>query len=461
MKKGFLLGFTALILLICLLPLAANIFGYKAANRENRPLARKPELITRDGLNLDFPSDFDDYWSDHFGFREELVTAFHSATLTLFNDTLNEKVVAGKEGFLFYSETLNDYAGIDRMSDDEIAMTAASIRLIMEYAESKGARFVFSAAPNKNTIYPEYMPDRIKRAYEHGSNRERLYAALKEQSVDTIDFAALLTEHKGDGLLYYQQDTHWNQRGAIIAYNAIMKLILTSGNDCYDDYAAVKPTEKTGYSGDLHNFVLPAESSSLSYPDYGIPADYATDAGARPQRDPSFGTTSGVNKDKALLLYRDSFGEAIIPLLSSNLGRAVYSQEFPYNLTLADNSSQGFDLIMIELVERNIPNLLSSAPFVPAVEKQLPEGACRAGFTAEAKQKAGYTQLCGNVSAYSAAKRIYVKVACTDGAERVYEAFPVSASCDGAGQALNASEMGYMLTLPYGIDGEASAVWLG
>ena len=60
MKKGLLLGFTALILLICLLPLAANIFGYKAANRENRPLARKPELITRDGLNLDFPSDFDD-----------------------------------------------------------------------------------------------------------------------------------------------------------------------------------------------------------------------------------------------------------------------------------------------------------------------------------------------------------------------------------------------------------------
>lgn len=117
--------------------------------------------------------------------------------------------------------------------------------------------------------------------------------------------------------------------------------------------------------------MLPAESSSLSYPDYGIPADYATDAGARPQRDPSFGTTSGVNKDKALLLYRDSFGEAIIPLLSSNLGRAVYSQEFPYNLTLADNSGQDFDLIMIELVERNIPNLLSSAPFVPAVEKQL------------------------------------------------------------------------------------------
>lgn len=101
MKKGFMIAFIAAILTACLLPIGANIFGYTAVNRENRPLAREPQIVDRDGLNLEFPSDFDDYWQDHFGLREELVTAFHAATLAIFNDTLNEKVVAGKDGFCF------------------------------------------------------------------------------------------------------------------------------------------------------------------------------------------------------------------------------------------------------------------------------------------------------------------------------------------------------------------------
>ena len=81
MKKGFMIAFIAAILTACLLPIGANIFGYTAVNRENRPLAREPQIVDRDGLNLEFPSDFDDYWQDHFGLREELVTAFHAATL--------------------------------------------------------------------------------------------------------------------------------------------------------------------------------------------------------------------------------------------------------------------------------------------------------------------------------------------------------------------------------------------
>ncbi len=453
MKKGFLISFISLVLIACLVPVFANIFGYTAVNRENRPLAREPQLIDRDGLNLDFPSDFDDYWQDHFGLREELVTAFHATTLALFNDTLNEKVIAGKDGFLFYSETLNDYTGLDTMSDGDILRAASVIRLINEYAESIGADFVFSTAPNKSTIYPEYMPSRIRRT-NAATNRERLYAALEEQGVNTLDFASLLTAHKDDGLLYYQQDTHWNQRGALIAYNAIMELI--TQDESYETYAGLVPHYETGYFGDLHNFVLPAEESSLPYPEYGIDDEYTIDEGARVERDMTFGTTSERNGEKSLLLYRDSFGEALIPLLSANLGRAVYSQEFPYNLELNDESC---DLIMIELVERNIPNLLTSAPLMQAIEKALPDNAKECEFTADKQIKSGLTQLYGGINACPATERIYVKVACADGTEKVYEAFPVNDSFSAPESWETAS--GYTLTLPEGVDGEVSGVYLG
>ena len=80
-------------------------------------------------------------------------------------------------------------------------------------------------------------------------------------------------------MLYYQQDTHWNQRGALIAYNAIMKLIMNG--EGYETYSAAVPHDETGYYGDLHNFVLPAEESTLPYPEYGIAANYTPDEGVR------------------------------------------------------------------------------------------------------------------------------------------------------------------------------------
>ncbi len=452
MKKGFFITFTAVVLAVCLLPLGANILGYTAENRENRPLARAPKLVDRDGLNLNAAADFDDYWQDHFGLREELVTVFHATTLFLFNDTLNEKVVAGKDDFLFYSETLDDYTGLNSMSDADILRAANVIRLISEYAKSRGADFVFSVAPNKNTVYGEYMPDRIQ-STNNATNRERLYAALENMGVSTMDFAALLTEHKDEGLLYYRQDTHWNQRGALVAYNAIMEQIMQG--EKYETYSDIEPTDATGYYGDLHNFVLPAQRSTLVYPEYNIEESYTLDEGARAEQDMTFGTSSETNADKSLLLYRDSFGKALIPLLSSNLGRAVYSQQFPYDVSLAD---AGYDMVMIELVERNIPNLLESAPTMCAAETKLPAGATEVEFSCDTRLSSGLVQLFGSIAAYTSSEHIYVEVLHEDGTAHVYEAFPTNDTHDADPEWESAS--GYSLTLPEGITGTVNGIYV-
>ena len=194
----------------------------------------------------------------------------------------------------------------------------------------------------------------------------------------------------------------------------------------------------------------------MPYPEYGIAANYTLDEGVRMERDINFGTRSEESAEKSLLFYRDSFGEALIPLLSTNLGRVMYSQEFPYNLELNDES---YDMIMIELVERNIPNLLTGAPLMQASEKQLPTDAVSVSCTVNAQKRSGFTQLYGSIAAYPAAERIYIEVACTDGAVRVYEAFPVNDSGDADPAWESAS--GYLLTLPEGIEGEVSGAYIG
>lgn len=440
MKKAFCIGFIVLLLAACAVPGLSYLLGYEAQNLENRPLAREAKLVSRGALNLDYPADFDAWWQDHFGLREEMVTAFHALTMGTLTDTLNQKVVVGRGNYLFYSETMNDYLGLARMSDEEIQKAAATLRLQQEYCAALGMRFAFMAAPNKNTVYPEYMPARYRPTGEE-SNRARLYRALAGAGVATVDLAAQLRAHKAEGALYFEQDTHWNERGALVGYRAIMEA-LASGFS-YEDYQTQALEERLGYRGDLHNFVLPAAEGNLLYVEDGVSSEYALDAGVNVARDANFGTTGGTNAFR-LLFFRDSFGELLIPLISNNAGRVVYSQEFPYNYVF---SGEAFDAVAIEIVERNIPNLLLYAPLMPALEAALPAGAKPVSAEVFSRAKAGDTQLFGAYEgAYEGA--IYLEVLFADKTSRVYEAFPVLDGAAAAAAAAMASPQGFVLTLP-------------
>lgn len=448
MKKPFLIAFTALILAISMVPAAALLLGYEAENRENRPLARFPALFERGKLNLSFPEGFDSYFEDHFGFREEMVSAFHGITMSLLQDTQNEKVIVGKNHMLFYQETLHDYMGLDLLTDEEIARIAACLRIEKEYCESLGIGFTFAVAPNKNSIYGENMPDRLVPTHEE-SNRARLYEALEKEGVDTVDFASLLLARKGDGQLYHDRDTHWNERGALIAYNAIMERVAKGA--AYETYASLSPTTRYDDAGDLHNFVLPALSGSRPRPDYGIREDFAYDEGVRPAQDTTFGTVSGKNS-LSLHLFRDSFGNALLPLLSTNLGRVKYSAEFPYNYTLLDEETP--DAVFIELVERNIKNLLLSAPMMPALETEAPSTGSEGGSAKYTSFKSGgYMKVQGCFDAAVQPQRIFLTLE-KEGESRSYEAFPI---LEEQAQKLTGgmdSPRGFSLTLPEGLSGE-------
>lgn len=443
MRRKLLILFSGAVVLLCMLPTVSLLLGYEGQNYENRPLARMPKLMDGKGLNLSFPDGFDNWFQDHFGLREEMVTAFHSAAEAAFKDSLNEDVIIGKEDMLFFGETLPDYLGTDTLSDHDIARAARIIRIQQEYVEAKGMTFAFTLAPNKNTVYPEYMPDRLAPT-GLPSNRERLAQALEKQGVNYIDLAAVLTAAKDEGLLYHYHDTHWNETGALVGYRAIMENIWQDGYQTYED---VRPVIKTGYAGDLHYFLFPAEEGNMPYPYYGISYEYQTDPSA-PGNTAAIGTTSAAN-DRRLLLYRDSFGDGILPMLSANHGRVLYSAEFPYNYFLLDSEQP--DAVVIELVERNIRNLLTRAPALPAMETGLSGqsiGRVKAAIAAFSRN--GYTVICGAFAGeYSPdAERILLKAG-----DSVYEAFPI---LDEQAEYLADDGFihGFCLTLPEGCAAE-------
>ena len=66
-------------------------------------------------------------------------------------------------------------------------------------------------------------------------------------------------------------------------------------------------------------------------------------------------------------MYRDSFGNALIPFVADEYGSGYFTKAVPYNWTLQDSNDA--DDVVIELVERHISHLINEAPIMEAPQR--------------------------------------------------------------------------------------------
>ena len=191
------------------------------SNAEKRQDTEAPSIILEDGsFNLEYPTLLDSYLSDHFAFRTPAVTLASVLKAKLFTSN-QDKVVIGGEDWLFFGETLDDFMGKGVMSDYDISRLAKTISLMNEYVVANGGKFVFAAAPNKNSIYGEYMPYYFTKNKGNG-NLDKLTNVLGDKDY-YLDLKSALLNSKNLGTLYHKRDSHWNNLGASIAFSEFCK----------------------------------------------------------------------------------------------------------------------------------------------------------------------------------------------------------------------------------------------
>ena len=122
MKKNILYRlYTGAFIGICLIPSALMPFVKDGESKENRTLSELPKLKTTEGkLNINYLSDLGDYFSEHFAFRQQLVTADGRIKTALTATSPNTDVINGTDGWLYYSATLDDYLNINTMNARQI-----------------------------------------------------------------------------------------------------------------------------------------------------------------------------------------------------------------------------------------------------------------------------------------------------------------------------------------------------
>ena len=151
--------FCSLFFLILAVPLVGMLWYKEPESTENKTLAQKPQLVEEKTINYKYLSDLEAYFSDHFAYRQELVTADAVLMSRVFHQSSENLAIVGTDGWLYLRTTLDDFQGTNRMSDRGIRNVATVVSLMQEYVEEMGKTFVFTSSPNKNTLYPSRGPD--------------------------------------------------------------------------------------------------------------------------------------------------------------------------------------------------------------------------------------------------------------------------------------------------------------
>ena len=330
MKRLALGCFTAAVLALLLLPLFGADFIAIGREIEEQGLSTAAESYDR-----------------HAGFQTFWIDLYDRASTVLVRDAGTDAVLLG-DGMLFFVRTLADYQQTRLMTDEEITQAADALLALKERLEESGVRFVFIGAPNKSEIYPEAMPA----AYHRGmgeSDLARLQRALAARGVAYVD--ALKTLKEADEPVYHRTDTHWNDAGALKVYRALLDALALDGMQRYED-AQWCEQERVG---DLERMAYPLSAQPETVRALQLERAYRTEKPMRSLDDMQI-VTHAEGKQARLVVSRDSFGEALFPLMANQTETLRFTRSRDMDTLLA--LSSGADAVIYELAQRNLRLLL-------------------------------------------------------------------------------------------------------
>lgn len=449
--------FVVAFFVIVLVPLVCIPFAKEDVSAEKRDLAEPPSLMVDGAPNLNVLSDTGDWFADHFAFRGTFVDLDATIKQRLLMTSSTDNVVVGNSGWLFYSGTLNDYQRRNHMSDHELLNIATNLALMQEYVTAQGKGFAIAIAPNKNSLYPSHMPY-YEVEGEGESNLQRLLPLLADKGVSSCNL--LETFGAQDKVLYYERDSHWNTEGALLAYSSISPMLRTPLRNL-DEATWVAGD----HVGDVDSMLHPQTARPEDDPQVVDENEWSFANEATSVEDDKIQTTSAVaGAAGSLVMYRDSFGNNLIPYFASAYGRATFTKLVPYDMGRAAIADA--DDVVVERAERHVDLFATKPPYLPAPERSIAgETDVREGATTVRLSTNGpYLVAEGTIDEACAEETdaIFVQLIGLDGARRTVEAFHVSEGVQGTQDFEGAEEnaeptiqgdWGYRAFIPMGEQG--------
>ena len=256
---------------------------------------------------------------------------------------------------------LDNYTGTTRFDEQTLNDWQKLLESRRDWLAARGEKYVFVIAPDKHTIYPEYLPEWVVKSGKP-SKLDQLLAHMRAHStVEVLDLRPALIAAKKSGATYLQTDTHWNDFGAFIAYQQLVqslqgqlpgmkplaldafdrKSLVCRGGDlavCLGQQDEIQETQAVLFA--------PRQPLTPLTQIHAGSMGGETGTGAVITRNPD-----AVGK---AVLFRDSFAEAWLPFLGHHFRETIYLRQTGWDKPFLEREKP--DVVIDEMVERLFNN---------------------------------------------------------------------------------------------------------
>jgi alginate O-acetyltransferase complex protein AlgJ len=303
-----------------------------------------------------------------------------------------EKVLIGKDGWLYLVRDSNDVIGqqTGRVHLSEQARQEWRRVLLRrsEATERVGTRWFTVVVPDKEIVYPEYLPDEIVPAA--GRPVHEILDIAASVGAPVTYALPLLQEAKKSFSLYPRTDSHWSYRGSYVVYRLLCELVEESGYPVpvlgEDEIEWSEPVVPGGLGGKMHPpqtsplawARLPAHSSRLIFDNqiinHGRVVVFEQEAAG----------------DATCVLFGESFAQHLVLFLKESFRRLVYVHT---------------SMLVDEIIEIEQPEVVVNLPVERFLIKVPDDTPGLAGLSASAAQKAERGTLGSEMAFVSAVPR--------------------------------------------------------
>lgn len=347
----------------------------QVANTENRSLARMPDF---DIKKLDpFPIEYEDYYNDHFAFRNQFVKLYADVSLDVFGKCpYPDQVVIGKNTELFLvMRELDTYLHRNLFTNSELNKIRSDFSYRKKYLAEKGIDYYVALCPTKYSVYSEYLPWYL-RPLDTLSRSDQFINLMHELGIQVIDIKGAILKAK-DSIpvqLYLKTDNHWNEYGSFVAYQEILRQISKKHPGLnilkFENYN-ITPEDGTG--GNLaailnksdeiretnYTFKPRFTEKSQTIPDcpYPIPDQF--------EKENYFHGYSlpGDNLPK-VLIFHDSFGNKLMPFMKNSFSRTIFIwDKWQYRLNESIVESEKPDIYITITLESLLGSLMENCEY--------------------------------------------------------------------------------------------------
>lgn len=324
------------------IPLGATLAGVDRtpALEENRERAAWPGTPASRAEWAAWPEAFTRWFTDHVAFRTDLIRTQARVRVEALHSSANPDVIVGRKGWLYYTDDggLEEIGAHRPFSDEELEAWRTTLTHTRDWLQARGIAYLFVIAPDKPVIYPEYLPPTVQRVGAQSRTAQLMQHLRAHDPLPVLDLTDTLREARRYERVYHLTDTHWNELGAYAAYQAVIAQLqpLGVGEPRPRRDFRVVPFTRPGM--DLARMlglmnVMQEVDLRLEFAAPRRATVIEPNPPSRALMDARVVTTQPGPWPRAVV-FRDSFGSAMIPYLSEHFGRAVYAWQPNIDLDL-------------------------------------------------------------------------------------------------------------------------------